>query len=139
LTTDLPVLWQAPATTSEERQTIVRLLLERVLVTVVDGSEQVRLECHWHGGNQTADKLVRPVARAKTLSMLRGDQGENRIASSKNAPKPSSIASLECSRSIIALFRQHHARILADNHPSGACCTIAFGNVVMTCFGAFRC
>ncbi len=21
----------------------------------------------------------------------------------------------------------------------GACCTIAFGNVVMTCFGAFRC
>ena len=23
--------------------------------------------------------------------------------------------------------------------PSRACCTIAFGNVVMTCFGAFRC
>jgi len=68
LTTDLPALWQAPATTSEERQTIVRLLLERVLVTVLDGSEQVRLECHWHGGNQTAHTLVRPVARVKTLS-----------------------------------------------------------------------
>ena len=68
LTNDLPALWQAPTTTGEERQTIVRLLLERVLVTVVDGSEQVRLECHWHGGNQTAHTLVRPVARVKTLS-----------------------------------------------------------------------
>jgi excisionase family DNA binding protein len=46
----------------------VRLLLERVLVTVVDGSEQVRLECHWHGGNRTAHTLVRPVARVKALS-----------------------------------------------------------------------
>ncbi len=68
LTTDLPALWQAPATTSGERQTIVRLLLQRVLVTVVDGSEQVRLECHWHGGNRTAHELVRPVARMRTLS-----------------------------------------------------------------------
>jgi hypothetical protein len=34
LTNDLPALWQAPTTTGEERQTIVRLLLERVLVTV---------------------------------------------------------------------------------------------------------
>jgi DNA invertase Pin-like site-specific DNA recombinase len=68
LTNDLPALWQAPTTTSEERQTIVRLLLERVLITVVGGSEQVRLECHWHGGNQTAHTLVRPVARVKVLS-----------------------------------------------------------------------
>jgi len=45
LTTDLPALWQAPTTTREERQTIVRLLLERVLLTVIDASEQVRLEC----------------------------------------------------------------------------------------------
>ena len=68
LTTDLPALWQAPTTTSEERQTIVRLLLERVLLTVVDGSEQVRLECHWHGGSKTAHTLIRPVARVKALS-----------------------------------------------------------------------
>jgi excisionase family DNA binding protein len=38
------------------------------LITVVGGSEQVRLECHWHGGNQTAHTLVRPVARVKVLS-----------------------------------------------------------------------
>jgi len=71
LTTDLPALWLAPTTTREERQTIVRLLLERVLVTVLDGTEQVRLECHWHGGNRTSHTLVRPVARVKALSTYR--------------------------------------------------------------------
>jgi DNA invertase Pin-like site-specific DNA recombinase len=68
LTNDLPALWRASTTTQEERQTLVRLLLERVLITVIDGSEQVRLECHWHGGNRTSHALVRPVARVKTLS-----------------------------------------------------------------------
>jgi hypothetical protein len=68
LTNDLPALWRASTTTQEERQTIVRLLLERVLVTVIDGTEQVRLECHWHGGNQTSHGLIRPVARVKALS-----------------------------------------------------------------------
>ena len=68
LTNDLPALWRASTTTQEERQTIVRLLLERVLVTVIDETEQVRLECHWHGGNRTSHALIRPVARVKALS-----------------------------------------------------------------------
>ena len=65
---DLPALWQAPTTTSEERQTIVRFLLERVLLTIIDASEQVRLECHWHGGSRTPHTLIRPVARVEALS-----------------------------------------------------------------------
>jgi hypothetical protein len=60
--------WRSGTTTREERQTIVRLLLERVLVEVVDGTEQVRVECHWHGGNRTRHQLVRPVARLDALS-----------------------------------------------------------------------
>jgi DNA invertase Pin-like site-specific DNA recombinase len=66
LATDVPALWQSA--TQEERQTIVRQLLERVLVEVIDGSEQVRVECHWHGGNQTAHRLTRPIARLDKLS-----------------------------------------------------------------------
>jgi DNA invertase Pin-like site-specific DNA recombinase len=66
LATDVPALWQSA--TQEERQTIVRLLLERVLIEVIDGSEQVRVECHWHGGNQTAHQLTRPIARLDKLS-----------------------------------------------------------------------
>jgi hypothetical protein len=66
LATDVPALWQSA--TQEERQTILRLLLERVLIEVIDGSEQVRVECHWHGGNQTAHQLTRPIARLDKLS-----------------------------------------------------------------------
>jgi hypothetical protein len=68
LARDLPALWRAATTTQAERQTIIRLLLERILVTVVDGSEQVRVECHWQGGHRTSHRLTRPVARLKTLS-----------------------------------------------------------------------
>jgi len=68
LARDLLALWQAETTTREERQTIIRLLLERVLVTVIDGSEQVRVACHWQGGHRTAHRLTRPVARLQALS-----------------------------------------------------------------------
>jgi Recombinase/Recombinase zinc beta ribbon domain len=68
LAQDLPALWKAATTTQEERQTIVRLLLERVLVEVVHNTEQVRVICHWHGGNRTLHQLMRPVARLTTLS-----------------------------------------------------------------------
>ena len=66
LAKDVPALWHAA--TQEERQIIVRMLLERLLVEVIDGSEQVRVECHWHGGNRTAHQLIRPVARLDQLS-----------------------------------------------------------------------
>src|SRR5271163_4774357 len=69
LTRDLPALWRAETTTRQERQTIARLLLERVIVTVIGGSEQVRLECHWHGGNRTAHRLARPVAKTNGRSI----------------------------------------------------------------------
>lgn len=65
---DLPALWQADTTTQEERQTIVRLLVERILIEVIDGSEQVRVECHWHGGVKTEHRVVRPVSNIKALS-----------------------------------------------------------------------
>ncbi len=68
LSQDLPALWRAETTTQQERQTIVRLLLERVLVEVVAGTEKVRIECHWHGGARTAHALTRPVARLTSLS-----------------------------------------------------------------------
>ena len=63
---DLPGIWLAA--TQEERQTLVRLLLERVLVEVVGYTEQVRVICHWHGGHRTAHQLIRPLARLDRLS-----------------------------------------------------------------------
>ena len=66
LASDVPAVWDAAV--QEERQTIVRLLLERILVEVVNGTEQVRVECHWQGGNRTSHRLIRPVRRLDTLS-----------------------------------------------------------------------
>jgi excisionase family DNA binding protein len=68
LAQELPRLWHAETTTQEERQTIVRLLLERVLLEVVNDTEQVRIICHWHGGSRTSHQLIRPVARMNQLS-----------------------------------------------------------------------
>jgi hypothetical protein len=68
LASDLPALWYAPTTTPAERQQIVRFLIERVLVTVVEQSEQVRVEVHWVGGHQGRLTLIRPVARVDQLS-----------------------------------------------------------------------
>jgi DNA invertase Pin-like site-specific DNA recombinase len=70
LALDLPTVWQAGA--QEERQTIVRLLLKRVLVTVIDKSEQVQCQCHWHGGCRTDHALIRPVRRIDSLSTYPG-------------------------------------------------------------------
>ena len=66
LARDVPAVWHAGS--REDRQTIVRLLLERVIIEVVDGSEQVQVQCHWYGGNRTSHRLVRPVARLDQLS-----------------------------------------------------------------------
>jgi DNA invertase Pin-like site-specific DNA recombinase len=72
LAQDLPAVWRAETTTQEERQTIVRLLVERILVEVIGDTEQVRVECHWHGGGRTEHRIVRPVSSAKRLSTYAG-------------------------------------------------------------------
>ncbi len=45
----------------------MRLLIERVLVAVVEHSEQVRVEVHWAGGHCSRLTLIRPVARIDQL------------------------------------------------------------------------
>jgi len=68
LAADIPTLWSAAATTAEERQAIVRLLIERAIVTVIDDSEQVNVAVHWAGGQCTHARITRPVARVEQLS-----------------------------------------------------------------------
>lgn len=65
---NIPALWHAPTTTASERQAIVRLLIERVTVSVQGDTAQVEGEVHWTGGHQSRAKLIRPVARLEQLS-----------------------------------------------------------------------
>lgn len=68
LASDVPGLWSASTTTSKERQEIVRLLIERIIVLVEGNTEKVYIEIHWCGGHKTNTFLVRPVAKLEQLS-----------------------------------------------------------------------
>ena len=68
LAADVPALWKASSTTAADRQTIIRQLVERVIVTVQGESEKVDVAVHWFGGHGTAATVIRPVARLDQLS-----------------------------------------------------------------------
>jgi hypothetical protein len=68
LSQDLPALWHAGSTTSEDRQTIARLLLEQVTVTVEGDTERVDVELRWAGGFISHHTITRPVQTYEQLS-----------------------------------------------------------------------
>jgi DNA invertase Pin-like site-specific DNA recombinase len=67
LAEDIPALWHAPSTSAHDRQTIARLMLERVVVLVHGETERADLTCHWAGGVVTRHPLIRPVRRFEQL------------------------------------------------------------------------
>jgi DNA invertase Pin-like site-specific DNA recombinase len=68
LARDLPALWHAPATTSADRQRLIRLLVEEVIVTVRGESEWVDVVIRWAGGFTSGHELERPVQRYQQLA-----------------------------------------------------------------------
>ena len=68
LAQDLPGLWAAPETTAQDRQEIVRVLLEQVTVDVQGDSEQVDVTLRWAGGVQSQHRVSRPVACYEQLA-----------------------------------------------------------------------
>lgn len=68
LSSDLPVLWNATGTTAADRQTIIRHLVDRVVVDVQGESEHVDVAIHWSGGFVSQHDLIRPVASYEQLS-----------------------------------------------------------------------
>ncbi|MGH9433779.1 MAG: recombinase family protein, partial [Terriglobia bacterium] len=68
LSRDLPALWHADTTTPEDRQTIARLLLEQVSVTVEGNTDRADVELRWAGGFISLHALSRPVQTYRQLS-----------------------------------------------------------------------
>ena len=68
LAEDLPALWHAATTTPEDRQTVARLLLEQVAVTVEGNSDRVDVELRWAGGFVSRHALLRPVQTYRQLA-----------------------------------------------------------------------
>ncbi len=61
LSSDIPSLYRAETTTAADRQTIIRHLIERVLVNVQGETELVDLTLIWHGGYESQHEVVRSV------------------------------------------------------------------------------
>jgi len=68
LADDLPALWTAPTTTVADKKAILRLVVERVVVTIEGKTEWMEVRIHWAGGRQTYRRLRRPVRRMGQLS-----------------------------------------------------------------------
>jgi DNA invertase Pin-like site-specific DNA recombinase len=68
LAQDIPELWSADSTTAVDRQQLVRLLIERIVVAVQGQSEQVKLAITWSGGFISQHAFVRSVASYEQLA-----------------------------------------------------------------------
>lgn len=68
LAEDLPALWQAHSTTPADRQTIARLLLEQVTVTIEGHTDRLEVELRWAGGFVSRHTVSRPVQNYEQLS-----------------------------------------------------------------------
>jgi DNA invertase Pin-like site-specific DNA recombinase len=71
LSADIPAIWHASSTSSKDQQTIVRHLIDRVIVTVHGESERVDVTIHWAGGFESQYEQIRPVARYDQLTDYR--------------------------------------------------------------------
>jgi hypothetical protein len=96
LSNDLPALWHAETTSPEDRQSVARLLLDDVIVTVEGKTDRVEVELRWAGGFGSRHALLRPVNTYEQLSdfaelvarieELRGEKRTlNKIAETLNA------------------------------------------------------
>jgi len=68
LSQDLAALWRADTTTPQDRQSVARLLLEQVIVTVEGDTDRLDVELRWAGGFVSRHALVRPVQTYERLS-----------------------------------------------------------------------
>ena len=71
LASNIPRLWKAKSTTQIQRKNIVRLLIEKVKITVIEETEKVHVEIHWAGGHKTETNFNRPVGKLEQLSYYR--------------------------------------------------------------------
>lgn len=68
LSENLPALWHSDTTTPEDRQTIARLLFEKIVVSIEGDTDLGEIELHWAGGFVSRHGFRRPVQTYKQLS-----------------------------------------------------------------------
>jgi hypothetical protein len=70
---EVPALWRAPTTTSADRRQVVRLLVDRVVLTVDPGDDRVAVRVEWAGGavrERTIHRAVQGYKNQQSWSAL---------------------------------------------------------------------
>ena len=67
LAEDIPSIWSAESTAAQDRQTIARMMLDRVEILVFGQTERFEIKCHWAGGIVTTHALIRTVRSFEQL------------------------------------------------------------------------
>lgn len=67
LADDIPALWRAPSISGVERQTVLRTLVQQVVVEVLGGSERVAVSIRWAGGFESRQEIRRAVGKFTQL------------------------------------------------------------------------
>ncbi len=64
---DIPTLWHGSSTHNTDRQTIVRSIIDRIVVEVLGGTERASVAIHWAGGFESHHEIRRAVNRFENL------------------------------------------------------------------------
>jgi DNA invertase Pin-like site-specific DNA recombinase len=67
LAQDIPKIWSSETTTAVDRQRLIRMLVERIVVDVQGQSEQVKVAITWSGGSVSQHDLLRTVRSYEQL------------------------------------------------------------------------
>jgi len=67
LSSDIPALWESPSTTIQDRQAVVRQLIERVAIDTQGKTEVVDVTIHWIGGFVSQHEVRRSLGRYEQL------------------------------------------------------------------------
>ena len=68
LSKNLPLIWNDPATSSADRQEIIRCLIDRVVVNARGQTEIVDVEVNWSGGYISRHEIKRTISRYDLLA-----------------------------------------------------------------------
>lgn len=86
LAKDFAGLWNAPTTTDIDRQAIVRLLIDDIIVEVINDTERLSVVVCWAGGFESRHEIRRPVSSFEHLD--RSEELADRIGELYNQGYP---------------------------------------------------
>ncbi|QDV83194.1 Recombinase [Stieleria magnilauensis] len=68
LSSSVPEVWRAESTTNEHRKIIIRCLVDQVILTIEDGTENVDVTILWQGGFRSQHAICKAVGSYSQLS-----------------------------------------------------------------------